>query len=725
MSDVEKNDIVRARLSNMVSYFKTKPHEDGDEVTAKGLLRYYKLIIDVPSSSGISFREEKDGTYVVYRRKKRQGAKGAGKAEDDGTVIGKTLKHDRARMYPNENYARFFKSPKLSDGDLFRRMYFLEQAGRTAFLHLLAEKSGLWDDLKECFGVKASNALLDLAFYLVYYRRMRDKSWPLDRYINNPDIYVPMLTDEYCTADSLMEDARKVQDSDIRRFVKMWADRQMKEDSAVAAAESTASEGNATASAASDPAAISADAGSKRICLHTDATYIERIDNSWVSPGYFNLYRCEGPDGNLTEQNFVMAIRLKDGMPLFYRDFGYDESLDIYEEGMKLCREFGVSDGDVSFALKPSEVDYGYEVAMSGRYDYFYSNYSVDETIDETLNEMRRAKEIIENGGGQLIPNTKDTYCVSIPAAYENKPEGYVFAYCSASSREEELEKALKRLEWRKEQRAAAGRRAEDSDTENSSADSGSTEDSDAENADEEDFDVEFAGYRSFFSTTGDEVLYAPEFMERIYDLCEIIESAALHEREDRCGCDMRYDRNKVEQSEEQYKAEKEMWDKIWDRHNNEVESLVKFLACLLWQMTDKAMKEDCSYDPSGMETDTPLNVLWILHGMDIFCTRDGRVFMEYLWHDHEDKDPYYQDDTATGYLTSVDSAALISDEEAANDTYEATEEDLQAYIDNDKYFYIHYKDEGRVFHAIHVTQRELENEMRKLAKRFFGRLMQ
>ncbi len=658
-------------------------------------LKLYRDIVRIPDVEGISLREMENpeygnGTYVWYAFSHHV-QKPAPHDEKQEVVIGKVLKYfvnkgselplSQRFMYPTGDYYRLFTRITFSlDALAFPDSYDVEM-GCFIFLRKLMKKCGLWDLLEDCFGDRAA-AVADLAMCLVNASVSGDTP---DRYADN----YPLISDDGPGSDHLIENARKISTAEMHKFVKRWAERRKMEDRSGVK-----------------------DGMDDRICLFTDLSLWHKLNGS-VYSGYTMRLKedIRGPRGIIPVANYVIGIRMSDGMPVFYKDFGMgvdkkffngdgnasvatqeeagenttadafgesasdgtdasDESageagdaaadavlsafadtptdaptdapgdeVDInckaaskamsaymYEESLKLCAKYSIL--EPSFILKPSDVEYGAKDIMdSHMYDYICEMKDLDVYGYQYVD---RVKGTFEGDWRKLAFRDYRTYFGPAFGTYsaQDVRDGTICVYYEQFDEAEygnplrEAEREIKSQLDKAERQT--GKEIQTGDLSGCSCLDLEIETRDGKqylkgyslNEEKAERMCGLAGYSCIYSTSGSEMKYARELFAYAEFLGVLIESDTLNRHS--------FNASGFSYGEKRNKSERESWK----THNHEVESFIKFIACILWQETN-IMMDNCRYINDEFHKFDAYDVLDQLGMMTATCTRKGKAVLQ------------------------------------------------------------------------------------------------
>ncbi|MCD8295236.1 MAG: hypothetical protein LUE27_08355 [Clostridia bacterium] len=544
-------------------------------------MKYYRLPLRTPEVKGISFQKRKDGTYVLYKHTEHE-TEPEEKDVVRTSVIGKLVLEHKLFFYPNDNYRRLFPDNGLVDDLAFPDEYEFSP-GLFVFLKRTAEECGLYDKLRASFDEETVPVILDLAIYLVSYAsHMAD----LDEYIKDS----PLMTDEWHNAEDIIKGIReKIQIRQIRGFVKDWAASQEQED------------------------------GEKPdVYLYLDTSFWGRLFR-----GRFSLSGSEarlrpdveGPKGFLPELNYILALRCPDGMPLFYKDTGYDASVNIYDAGADLARKHRAK--RFTYLLKDPDVTDEALAKLDGAgYDYLFHVRDDPAKCEEcfsTANEYELFYKEVEGENHEFVVaygyvREPFTLCAEVETTYGSR-KGWMYVYYNMNDVQGEEETVDHEVSWRKDlaEECIGKTREELEKTGNIPEDIeyykftwGKKDGKEVVTGYEVDEDaVErgkyLAGVTCYFTTTGGMAEHAPGFVDDSGYYSSIIESNGLNTRD----------------FISQLSRDEDL-DLCWKNKNNEIESFIKFVACILLHTVQAAAEKAglTEYDDSMLSLYSALSEL-------------------------------------------------------------------------------------------------------------------
>ncbi len=332
-----------------------------------------------------------------------------------------------------------------------------------------------------------------------------------------------------------------------------------------------------------------------------------------------------GPKGYLPQQNFVLALREADCMPLFYKDLGFSASKDLYDESIKLCSRFNVS--SPSFLLKRSDMDYGVRDLMTERgYDYICEMESLPVHGYEYVNAVKGTfeKNWKTTAYGHKIMRSAE---ITGKCSEKDEAEGTVFVYYNGYAVDSDLENA----EFEVGHQPETAKNCMDKKREIHDVDitdlcyldlDVKTEDGSMYiegyrlNEERAQRGRDMAGYSCIYSTAGDERIYAPELFAVSRELGRIIGSNSLNK-----SATSFFDHD-IFDEERQEERDRESWQ----AHNNEVESFIKFIACIIWQKISLETNEIKSWDSFSRKWNDAVSAIASMQRIFVLCTRKGRA---------------------------------------------------------------------------------------------------
>ncbi|MCD8307162.1 MAG: hypothetical protein LUD51_02905 [Clostridia bacterium] len=563
-------------------------------------MRYYRVSIPVPEDEGVSIQKRKDGTFVVYRHTEQVTEPEEKDVVRTCTIGRMPWKHFR-EMYPNDNYGKYFTeyAKFLTDDTAFPEEFWL-QPGLFVFLKRSAENCGLMDALRRCFEDEDTvNEIMDLAIYLANSGGHREN---LDEYLKK----APLMTDDWYDAEEIMNSVRKkVQIRQIREFAKTWAASQKTE-------------------------------GYEKpfVYLYLDTSFWGRLFGGWfrLSGTETRLNPdVEGPKGFLPELNFILGLRIPDGMPLFYKDTGFDASVNIYDAGAALAKKHHAK--SFTFLLKdPDAIEEEIAKMDAAGYNYlfrvqhnpvkceecvrtvedeslfFYKDEELDSedtegTADAEAAEAAEATETTEgpeeNADGEDGPDGEAeetlyvhtyirepfTFAAETETTYGSRA-GWMYVYYNLNEQKGDRDAVDDVVRWKKDTaEKCIGKTREELEKEGHTPESieyysftwGKKNGKEVVLSYELDEEAVkrgkyLAGMTCYFTTTGGLYEYALAFVDDASYYSSIIESEGLNTRDDM---------NQLSSNED--------LSLCWKDRNNEIESFIKFVACILLHTVQKA----------------------------------------------------------------------------------------------------------------------------------------
>ncbi len=178
---------------------------------------YFSDFVDVPNEQGkIVFREKYQSVYVHYEIG-REYKKDKKYTIPKRVIIGKVKDGDRTKMYPNENYAKYFSSVLLPSVREEAKRSCSLKAGAFIVLNSIIKEYKLDEYLRSSFGGSTS-LLLDFALYSIITEDNAAQHYP-DYAFNHP-----LLTEKMrIYSDSYISEFLKNVTPDMRTgFLKKW-----------------------------------------------------------------------------------------------------------------------------------------------------------------------------------------------------------------------------------------------------------------------------------------------------------------------------------------------------------------------------------------------------------------------------------------------------------------------------------------------------------------------
>lgn len=543
-------------------------------------MKYYRTLLKIPEVEGISVQKRKDGTYVMYRHTEH-----VTEPEEKDVVrtctIGKKKWEFFDRMYPNDNFRKFFPEDGqyLTDEIAFPSEFEV-CPGIFVYCKRLAERTGLEDLLKTTFE-DCWKEILDLAIYMV---AQPHTGRNLDDYLDRS----LLMTESWCDGEIITRRVREhVHVKDIRSFVTAWNRNNRNKN--------------------------------ENVYIYTDTSFWKRIVRGMFSPsGFDNMLNpdIEGPKGPLPVLNFALGMRGSDGMPLFYTDTGFDAGVNIYEAACDLAQKHHAK----HFTILLRDPEFSDETLE--KLDSLGCGYAFEVRDKPELRE--KCVHTAEDDGlfydYEGLPNglcrSPERFFATIKTAYDSM-DGWMYVYYNQDDEEAEQQNVKDELKDQKQEaEECLGKAADEMKCSPESmkyisfkwTEKGGRQVAESYEVNEEAvrFDDYMSGIECYFSTDEDGASQVTERLDDAANYSLLIESRCLN---------LRDPMNELNSDEDPDSD-------CWKARNNEVESFIKFIACILTSALRCAIDNTAltDYSANAMDPYDAVSELDI-----ISATRTGR----------------------------------------------------------------------------------------------------